>query len=610
MHSLFITVNHPHRPQPSTPPSKAFKLCSASTPLLPYSPDPPMCTTTPMPPAPPVALVGSKGGHQHVYVAVPQHAAAAAAAGQQPKRGAAPLPAAAAAETVREAAALCRLSFPIAVTALLLYSRTALSMLFLGSIGDLPLAAGSLAVAFANITGYSVLSGLSLGMDPLCSQAFGANNPRLLGLTLYRSVLFLLCCSLPLSFLWLNMSRILVFLGQDPEITALAQDYLLFSLPDLASFSFIHPLRVYLRSQGLTRPLAAASAAAVAFHLPANHLLVSRLGLGARGVAAAASASNLVLLAVLVSHVTLSRRGAAVAAPLRAAGTTPTAEWVAGWGPLARLAAPSCVSTCLEWWWYEVMILLCGLLPDPKPALASMGVLMQTTALVYVFPSSLGFGVSTRVGNELGANRPAAARAAARVAVAGAAGMGLAAMAFAAGVRHAWGRAFTADDEILRLTCAALPIVGLCELGNCPQTVGCGVLRGSARPARAAHVNLGAFYLVGMPVAVLLAFGLGVGFVGLWVGLLAAQVCCAGLMLCAVGSTDWEAQARRAQELTSCGAADDVEVEVTSGAHGSATAAGEGGRLEKGEQAGVEGECCDYEPLISNSQEEAVPGTV
>ncbi|CAN6169691.1 unnamed protein product [Urochloa humidicola] len=571
-----------------------------------------MCTTTPMPPAPPVALVGGKACHHHVYVTVSQQAAgdATAAAGhscRQPKCRAAPLPPAAA-ETVREAAALCRLAFPITVTALLLYSRTALSMLFLGSIGDLPLAAGSLAIAFANITGYSVLSGLSLGMDPLCSQAFGANNPRLLGLTLYRSVLFLLCCSLPLSLLWLNMSKILIFLGQDRDIAALAQDYILFSLPDLLTFSFIHPLRVYLRSQGVTRPLAAASAAAVAFHLPANHVLVHRLGLGARGVAAAASASNLVLLAVLLAHVVYSRRDAAAVA-LREVGAHPSAEWLAGWGPMARLAAPSCVSTCLEWWWYEVMILLCGLLPDPKPAVASMGVLMQTTALVYVFPSSLGLGVSARVGNELGANRPAAARAAARVAVAGAAGMGLAAMSFAAGVRHAWGRMFTADADILRLTAAALPIVGLCELGNCPQTVGCGVLRGSARPARAAHVNLGAFYLVGMPVAVLLAFGLGVGFVGLWMGLLAAQVCCAGLMLCAVGSTDWEAQARRAQELTSCATAD---VEVT-GAHGAVMAAGEGGRPEKGEQAGVvELPKCydDYEPLISNNEEAAVPGTV
>lgn len=117
---------------------------------------------------------------------------------------------------------------------------------------------------------------------------------------------------------------------------------------------------------------------------------------------------------------------------------------------------------------------------------------------------------------------------------------------------------FTDDAEILRLTSAALPILGLCELGNCPQTVGCGVVRGTARPTAAANVNLGAFYLVGMPVAIGLGFWLGVGFVGLWLGLLSAQVCCAGLMLYVVGTTDWHCQADKAQTLTCTGGADKV----------------------------------------------------
>ncbi|XP_072999751.1 protein DETOXIFICATION 52-like [Typha latifolia] len=483
-------------------------------------------------------------------------------------------------ESLKEATSLFRLSFPIAITALLLYSRSILSMLFLGSLGDLPLAAGSLAIAFANISGYSVLSGLSLGMEPLCSQAFGANQPKLLALTLHRSILFLLCSSVPITFLWFHMSKILLFLNQDPEITQLAQSYLLFSLPDLFSFSLIHPLRIYLRSQGITVPLTIAAAAAAVFHLPANFFLVTHLGFGPAGVAAAAAASNFLLLLVLVALL-LARSDPAV-------HVAPTRECLSGWGPLALLAGPSCVSVCLEWWWYEIMILLCGLLPDPKPAVASMGVLIQTTALVYVFPSSLGFGVSTRVGNELGANRPSRARSAAVVSIALAASIGLLAMGFAAGMRETWARMFTDDADILRLTAAALPIVGLCELGNCPQTVGCGVLRGSARPAHAAHVNLGAFYLVGMPVAVGLGFGLGIGFVGLWMGLLAAQVCCAGLMLYVVGTTDWEAQARRAQALTAVGPGDVEGGKVAAGGNEDEEEEGKGG-----------GRVTCYEPLIS-----------
>ncbi|CAL1414283.1 unnamed protein product [Linum trigynum] len=451
------------------------------------------------------------------------------------------------ADFITEAKALFSLAFPIALTALILYSRSILSMLFLGHLGDLELAAGSLAIAFANITGYSVLSGLSLGMDPLCSQAFGAKQPKLLSLTLHRSVIFLLFCCIPISFLWINVAQILQFLRQDPQIAGLARTYLLCSLPELLTNSFIHPIRIYLRSQGITRPLTLSSFSAAILHLPLNFLLVNRLKFGVAGVAAASAASNFIFLLSLVSYVWAYGLH-------EPTWTKPNlTDCFSGWKPLIRLAGPSCVSVCLEWWWYEIMIVLCGLLSSPQATVASMGILIQTTSLIYVFPSSLSFAVSTRVGNELGAGRPNGAKLSAGVAVLIASVMGLTASTFASGMRWRWGRMFTGDAEILRLTSAALPILGLCELGNCPQTVGCGVLRGSARPASAANVNLGAFYLVGLPVAVGLSFWAGLGFCGLWIGLLSAQICCAGLMLYVVGNTDWCFQARRAQSLTCAG---------------------------------------------------------
>ena len=446
-------------------------------------------------------------------------------------------------DIIEEVKSLLVLAFPIALTALIFYSRSIVSMLFLGHLGDLELAAGSLAIAFANITGYSVLSGLSLGMEPLCSQAFGANRPKLLSLTLHRCIIFLLLSSIPISLLWLNINTVLLALHQHPNITTMASTYLLFSLPDLITNSFLHPIRIYLRAQGITHPLTFASLAGTLLHLPFNYLLVTRLRLGVAGVAAASAASNLSILLSLVGHVWLTGLH-------RPTWAAPSRDCLGGWKPLLKLAAPSCVSVCLEWWWYEIMIVLCGLLVDPTETVASMGVLIQSTSFIYVFPSSLGFAVSTRVGNELGANRPFKAKLSAVVSVFVAAMMGFSAMVFATAMRHRWGRMFTSDKDILRLTAAALPILGLCEIGNCPQTVGCGVVRGTARPSMAANVNLSAFYLVGMPVAIGLGFWLGVGFCGLWLGLLSAQVCCAGLMLYVIGTTDWDYEARRAQLLT------------------------------------------------------------
>ncbi|XP_022951786.1 protein DETOXIFICATION 48-like isoform X1 [Cucurbita moschata] len=449
-------------------------------------------------------------------------------------------------EAVEEMKEIGKISGPTAITGLLLYSRAMISMLFLGYLGELELAAGSLSIGFANITGYSVLSGLAMGMEPICGQAYGAKQWKLLGITLQRAVLLLLTSSVPISFMWLNMRRILLWCGQDEQISSMAQTFILFSIPDLIFLSLLHPLRIYLRTQSITLPLTYCSAFSVLLHIPLNFLLVVHFKMGISGVAIAMIWFNFNVFFFLVSFVYFS-------GVYKDSWVSPTQDCLHGWAPLLSLAIPTCVSVCLEWWWYEFMIMLCGLLVNPKATIASMGILIQTTSLVYVFPSSLSLGVSTRVGNELGANRPAKARLSMIVSLLCAAVLGVLAMVFTTLIRHKWGRFFTNDTEILELTSVALPIVGLCELGNCPQTTGCGVLRGTARPTIGANINLGSFYLVGFPVAIIMGFAVKLGFAGLWIGLLAAQGSCALMMIYVLSTTDWIAQAERAMQLTKAG---------------------------------------------------------
>ncbi|KDP41539.1 hypothetical protein JCGZ_15946 [Jatropha curcas] len=446
-------------------------------------------------------------------------------------------------EVLEEIKALGKISGPTAITGLILYSRAMISMIFLGYLGELELAGGSLSIGFANITGYSVISGLAMGMEPICGQAYGAKQWKILGLTLQRTVLLLLSTSIPISFMWINMKRILLWCGQDQEISSVAHTFILFSVPDLFFLSLLHPLRIYLRTQSITLPLTYCSAISVLLHVPLNFLLVVHFKLGIAGVAIAMVWTNLNVFLLLFSFVYFS-------GVYKDSWVSPSLDCLKGWSSLLALAVPTCVSVCLEWWWYEFMIMLCGLLVNPKATVASMGILIQTTSLVYVFPSSLSLGVSTRVGNELGANRPAKARISMIVSLACAVCLGLLAMLFTTFMRHQWGRFFTSDSEILQLTAIALPIAGLCELGNCPQTTGCGALRASARPTIGANINLGSFYLVGFPVAIFMGFVAKLGFAGLWLGLLAAQASCATFMLYVLWKTDWKVQAERAKELT------------------------------------------------------------
>ncbi|CAO2834739.1 unnamed protein product [Amaranthus hypochondriacus] len=450
-------------------------------------------------------------------------------------------------QIIEELKELWGMALPITTMNCLVYIRAVVSVLFLGRLGSLELAGGALSIGFTNITGYSVLVGLASGLEPVCSQAYGSQNYDLLSLSLHRMIFILFIAIIPISFLWINLGPIMIFMGQDKEVTSMAAIYCLFSLPDLLTNTFLQPLRVYLRSQKVTKPMMYCTLMAVIFHVPLNYWLVMVMKWGVKGVAISSVVTNLNMAVMLAGYVYVKEREKGRIVKWWNWGIKGVG--VEGVKPLMKLAVPSCLGICLEWWWYEIVTVLSGYLPNPKVAVAATGIMIQTTSLMYTVPMALAGCVSARVGNELGAGKPYKARLAAMVALACAFLIGIINVIWTVIFRQSWGKLFTPDTTVTVLVASVMPIMGLCELGNCPQTTGCGILRGTARPAVGARINLGSFYFVGTPVAVGLAFGLKFGFSGLWYGLLSAQVACAIWILHSVlCATDWEAEALNAMK--------------------------------------------------------------
>ncbi|KAG6487527.1 hypothetical protein ZIOFF_056115 [Zingiber officinale] len=441
------------------------------------------------------------------------------------------------------------IGLPITVINLVSYIKGMTSVMCLGRLGRLELAGGALAVGFTNVTGYSVLTGLAMGMEPMCSQAFGCRNLPMASRILRRTILMLLLASLPISLLWINIKPIMQVAHQDPDVARIAALYCRFALPDLLANSVLQPLRVYFRCKGTPCPLMWCISLSVFLHVPITVLLGSAIGVP--GVAIATCLTNfntLFLLACFACAPVTVETSVYMPIPtsVPCCSSKPSST---EWASLIRLALPSCLSVCLEWWWYELMTVASGYLSNPHVSLATAAIVIQTTSLMYTVPSTLSTSVSARVGNELGAGRPRGAQTSATVAIGLAFAGSCVSLLWATMGREAWGRVFTDDKEVLRLTKAVLPVIGLCELANCPQTTGCGVLRGSARTSVGAAINLYAFYLVGAPVALVLAFWWDMGFVGLSLGLLAAQAACAVSVLHVIRKTDWEREASKAADL-------------------------------------------------------------
>ncbi|KAK7260137.1 hypothetical protein RIF29_25933 [Crotalaria pallida] len=446
-------------------------------------------------------------------------------------------------ELKEELISLAKIACPVIMTTLMMYSRSAVSMLFLGRQGKVELAGGSLALGFINITSNSILKGLTMGMDPICCQAFGAKRLSVLSQTCLRTLCLLFVVAIPISILWLNMEPIFHMLGQDPEVTRVAQVYMLFSIPELVAQTHLNPLRSFLRTQGLTTPITIAASCAAFLHLPINYFLATYLHLGVKGIALATGFNSINMFLGLLLYVVFSKKALK---PWQGATIFSAFH---GWGPLLSLAVPSCISVCLEWWWYEIMLFLCGLLSNPQTTVATMGITIQTLGFLYVFPFALSSAMTTRIGHSLGAGQPSRAQSTAIIGFVLAFTSGVIAFICLISVRKTWGRLFTDETQIVDMVTTILPILGLCEISNWTQTVSCGILTGTARPYVGARINLCAFYLVGLPVSIFACFIYKFELVGLWCGMLAAQVSCVCMMLYTLIRTDWGQQSKKAMEL-------------------------------------------------------------
>ncbi|XP_051130501.1 protein DETOXIFICATION 53-like [Andrographis paniculata] len=446
-------------------------------------------------------------------------------------------------EALEELAALVKIACPVALTTLLYFSKTIISMLFLGHMEKAELAGGSLAVGFANITGFSVMKGLCTGMDPICCQAFGARRWGILSQTYAKTVLLLLLATVPMALLWLNVEPLLHRLGQDRAIASIAKNYLLFSLPELLTHANLVPLRTFLRTQGLNSPNTIIATCVSALHLPITYFLVTHLGLRVKGVALASVLYSLNMNIGIWIYLFFSK------AALKPWAGAPLASIFHGWQPLLSLALPSVCQVCLEWWWYEIILFLSGLLADPDSCVAAMGILIQTTGTVYVLPFSLGLSISQRVGHELGAAHPARAQLAVTIGILISLVYGFSAFGASVALRSQWGKLYTTDPQVQALISSVLPILGMAEIGNAPQTAAGGALTGSARPKLGVRINIAAFYLVGLPCSAVIGFKMKRGFQGLWMGLVAAQAACMTMMLYTLARTDWRHEVKRAEEL-------------------------------------------------------------
>ncbi|XP_015895584.3 protein DETOXIFICATION 14-like [Ziziphus jujuba] len=442
---------------------------------------------------------------------------------------------------VEEVQRLGYIAGPMVAVNLSHYFLQIISLMMVGHLGSLFLSSTSISVSFCAVSGFSLLFGMASALETISGQAYGAQQYKKLGIQMNTAIFSLTLVCFPLSLMWFYIENILIFMGQDPLISQEAGKFTMWLIPALFAYATLQPLVKYFQTQSLIVPLLVTSCCSIFSHIPLCWVLVFKSGLGHVGAALSIGISYWLNVILLALYMRFSPACATTRVPI-------SLEIFQGIGEFLSFAIPSAVMICLEWWSFELLTLLSGFLPNPELETSVLSVCLSIITSLYTIPEGLGAAGSTRVSNELGAGNPQGARiAVTAVMFLTVSEAILVSSALFAG-RHVFGYIFSNEKDVVDYVTTLAPLVSLSVIFDSLHGVLSGIARGCGWQDWGAYVNLGAYYLFGIPIAAILGFWFDLRGKGLWIGLQAGSFLQA-FMLCVITScTNWEKKAKMARE--------------------------------------------------------------
>uniref|UniRef100_A0A673A914 Solute carrier family 47 member 3 n=1 Tax=Sphaeramia orbicularis TaxID=375764 RepID=A0A673A914_9TELE len=376
------------------------------------------------------------------------------------------------------------------------------STVFCGHLGKVELAGVSLAIAVTNVTGISIGFGLASACDTLISQTFGSGNHMRVGVILQRAIFILLLACFPCWAILINTEPILLLVRQEPEVARLAQTYVQIFMPSLPAV-FLYSLEArYLQNQGIIWPQVITGFVVNLLNALINYIVLFPLKLGVVGSAVANSFSEFAMAAILFAY--MMWKGLH-----KATWGGWSKESLADWGSFIRLAIPSMVMLCVEWWTYEIGGFLAGLISEVE--LGAQSVVYQLANVAYMFP--LGFSVagSVRVGNALGAGDSQQAKLSAQATLFCA----LKTISNSCNYYQFYNLIF-ANRQIKERVSDVMAFYAPFMILD--AAIG-GIIRGAGKQRVGAICNFVGFYCIGFPIGIPLMFAAKQGIMGLWTGI-------------------------------------------------------------------------------------------
>ncbi|XP_057760616.1 protein DETOXIFICATION 27-like [Arachis stenosperma] len=420
------------------------------------------------------------------------------------------------------------------------YMILVITQAFAGHLGDLELAAFSISNNVIVGFDFGLLLGMASALETLCGQAYGAKKHYMLGVYMQRSWIVLFICCIFLVPLYVFATPVLRVLGQPEELAVLAGEVALWMIPLHFSFAFQFPLQRFLQSQLKTAVIAWVSLVSLLVHIAISWFFVSQLKFGVVGTTATVNFSWWVM--------TLGLFGYTVSGGCPNTWTGFSLEAFAGLWDFVKLSASSGLMLCLENWYYRILILMTGNLPNAEIAVDALSICMTINGLEMMIPLAFFAATGVRVANELGAGNGKGAKFATKVSVMTSIAIGLFFWMLILIFHDKFGYIFSTSKPVLDEVNKLSLLLAFTILLNSVQPVLSGVAVGSGWQSYVAYINLGCYYLIGVPLGLLMGWVFNQGVMGVWAGMIfggtATQTLILGLITI---RCDWDKEAERAK---------------------------------------------------------------
>ncbi|KAI3859897.1 hypothetical protein MKX03_016532 [Papaver bracteatum] len=417
------------------------------------------------------------------------------------------------------------------------FSITIITVAFAGNLGNLELASISIAINVFMGFNFGLMLGMASALETLCGQAYGAKRYRMLGIFLQRSWIVQLVTTILLLPLFFFISLILRLLGQPDDVAELSGLLSLWLIPLHFAYAFQFPLQRFLQSQRKAYVSAWISFFAVTIHIFISWLFVHKLGVGIIGSAITINISWWILDLGLFCYVVCGGY------PETWGGFS--ADAFSGLWDYFKLSAASGVMLCLEVWYYRILMLMTGKLNNVKIAVSALAVCMNINTWEMMIPLAFFAATGVRVANELGAGNGKAAKFASVVSATTSMIIGLCICTLIIIFHEKLSFLFTSSDVVIQAVDKLTYLLGITILLNSIQPILSGVAVGSGWQASVAYINLGCYYVVGVPLGVTLGwvFHLGVG--GIWSGMIGGTIVQTLILIIMTMRCDWDMQAEK-----------------------------------------------------------------